>query len=125
MCFSLDLSCMGPFGLHGLCSYFLSHVRVACTYNFLKYFLIYCLSSSGTAIIQKLMYLTLFQRFLRLFSFILSVISLFCSTSVISTIISSSSLIHSSASIILLLVLLVYFLFQLLCCSLLTVLYFF
>ena len=53
-------------------------------------------SSFGTAIIQILMYLVLSQRSLRLFLFLCILFSLFCSMTVISTILSASSLIHSS-----------------------------
>ena len=61
-------------------------------------------SSSGTSIFQMLMYLILSQRSLRLSSVLLILFTLFCSSEVISTILSSSSLICSFASDILLLI---------------------
>ena len=61
-------------------------------------------SSSGTTVIQILVHLILSQRSLRLSSFLFGLSTLFCSSEVISIILSSSSLIHSSASDILLLV---------------------
>ena len=60
-------------------------------------------SSSGMPIIQLLVHLVLSQRSLRLSSVLFIPFSSFCSSEVISTILSSSSLIHSSASDILLL----------------------
>ena len=61
-------------------------------------------SYSGTHKIQMLVSLILFQRFLRLSSVLFILFTLFCSSEVISTILSSSSLICSSASDILLLI---------------------
>ena len=61
-------------------------------------------SSSGTPVIWMLVHLILSQRSLRLSSFLFILFTLFCSSEVISTILSSSSLIHYSASDILLLV---------------------
>ena len=61
-------------------------------------------SSSGTPITRMLVHLILSQRSLRLSSVLLILFTLFCSSEVISTILSSSSLIHSSASDILLLI---------------------
>ena len=58
--------------------------------------------SYGTHMILMLGCLTLFQRFLRLSWFLFILFCLFCSASVISTILYSSSLIHSSAFITLL-----------------------
>ena len=55
-------------------------------------------SSSGTPIIQMLVCLILSQRFQRLSSVLYILFTLFCSSEVISTILSSSSLIRSSAS---------------------------
>ena len=55
-------------------------------------------SSSGTPIIQMLVPLILSQRSLRLPSVLFILVSLFCSSEVIFTILSSSSLIRSSAS---------------------------
>jgi len=61
-------------------------------------------SSSGTPIIQMLVRLILYQRCLRLSSVLFVLFTLFCSSEVISTILSSSSLIRSSASDVLLLI---------------------
>ena len=61
-------------------------------------------SSSGTPIIQMLVRLILSQRCLRLSLVLFILFTLFCSSKVISTILSSSSQIHSSASDILLLI---------------------
>ena len=61
-------------------------------------------SFSGTHIIQMLVCLIVSQRSLRLSSVLFILFPLFCSSEVISTILSSSSLIHSSASDILLLI---------------------
>ena len=61
-------------------------------------------SSSGTPVIQMLVHLILSQRSLRLSSVLFILFTLFCSSEIISTILSSSSLIHSSASDILLLI---------------------
>ena len=61
-------------------------------------------SSSGTPIIQILVCLILSQRSLRLSSVLFILFTLFCSSEVISSILSSSSLIRSSASDILLLI---------------------
>ena len=62
------------------------------------------LSSSRTTMIQMLGCLTLFQRSLRLSSFLSILFSFFLSVSFISTILSSTSLVLSSACVILLLV---------------------
>ena len=70
------------------------------TFSYLFFFS----SSSGTPIIQMLVHLILSQRSLRLSSVLFILFTLFCSSEVISTILSSSSLIHSSASDILLLI---------------------
>ena len=59
--------------------------------------------SSGTPIIQMLVCLILSQRSMRLSTVLFILFTLFCSSEVISTILSSSSLIWSSASDILLL----------------------
>ena len=61
-------------------------------------------SSSGTHIMQMLVCLIVSQRSLRLFSVPFILFTLFCSSEVISTILSSSSLISSSVSDILLLI---------------------
>ena len=62
-------------------------------------------SSSGTSIIWMLVHLLLPQRSLRQSWIIFIIFTLFCSSEVISTILSFSSLIHSSVSDILLLIL--------------------
>ena len=61
-------------------------------------------SFSGTPIIQMLVHLIWPQRSLRLSSALFILCNLFCSSEVISTLLSSSSLIHSSTSDILLLI---------------------
>ena len=61
-------------------------------------------SSSGTNIILMLVHLILSQKSLRLSSVLFNLSTLFCSSEVISTILSSSSLIPFSASDILLLI---------------------
>ena len=61
-------------------------------------------SSSETPIIQKMVHLVLSQRSLKLSSVLFILFTLFCSSEVISTILSFSSLICSSASDILLLI---------------------
>ena len=67
-------------------------------------FFFFSSSSSGTPIIQILVSLRWFLRSLRLSSALFILFTLFCSSEVISTILSSSSLIRSSASDILLLI---------------------
>ena len=57
-------------------------------------------SSSRTPVIQMLVYLILSQSSLRLSSFLFILFPLFCSSAVISNIVSSSLLIHSSVSVI-------------------------
>ena len=86
--------------------YFLSHVKEVFDYNLFKYFLRPFLfsSSSGTLIIRMLVCLVLSQRSLRLSSILFILFSLFCSSALISTLLSSSSLICSSASVFLLLI---------------------
>ena len=59
-------------------------------------------SSSGTLIIRMLVCLILSQRSLRPSSVLSILFALFCSSEVISTILSSSSLIHSASDILLL-----------------------
>ena len=59
-------------------------------------------SSSGTHIMQMLVCLIVSQRSLRLFSVPFILFTLFCSSEVISTILSSSWLIHSASDILLL-----------------------
>jgi len=89
-----------------LIDYFLFHVGEIFNYNLFKIFLVPFLfsSSSGTPIIQMLVHLIWSQRSLRLSSALFILFTLFCSSEVISTILSSSSLIRSSASNILLLI---------------------
>ena len=82
-----------------LIDYFLFHVGEIFNYNPFKNFLIFSnpfffSSSSGIPIIQMLVHLTLSQRSLRLSSALFILFTLFCSSEVISTILSSSSLIH-------------------------------
>ena len=82
-----------------------SMLGIISNYNLFKNFLIpFLFSPSGTPIIQMLVHLIWSQRFLRLSSILFILFILFCSSEVISTILSSSSLIHSSASNILLLI---------------------
>ena len=59
-------------------------------------------SSSGTPIIHIFVHLILSQRYLRLFTVLFILSTLFCSSEVISTISSSSSLICSGSDILLL-----------------------
>ena len=101
----MGLSCMGLFVPLEL-DYFLFHVEEVFIYNLFKNFLIPFLfsSSSGTPIIQMLVCLILSQRSLKLSSSLFIRFTLFCSSEVISTILSSSSMICSSASDILLLI---------------------
>ena len=88
-----------------LIDYFLSHVEEIFNYNLFKKFLInFVFFFFGTPIIQMLVYLILSQRSLKLFSVLFILFTVFCSSEVISIILSSSSLIHSSASDILLLI---------------------
>ena len=70
----------------------------------LLYPFLFSSSSSGTPIIQMLVFFIWSQRCLRLSSALFNLLTLFCSSEVISTILSSSSLIRSSASDILLLI---------------------
>ena len=87
-----------------LIDYFLFHVGKIFKYNLLKNFLIpFFSSSSGTPVIRILVHLILSQRSLRLSS-VFTLFTLFCSSEVISTILSSSLLIHPSTSNILLLI---------------------
>ena len=91
----------------GLIDYFLFHVGEIFNSKLFKNFLTPCLfysSSSGTPVIQMLVHLILSQRSLRLSSVLFILFTLFCSSEVISTILSSSSLINSSASDILILI---------------------
>ena len=89
-----------------LIDYFLFYVGETFNYKLFKNFLIPFLfhSSSGNPIIHMLVHLILSQRSLRLSSVLFILFTLFCSSEVISTILSSSSLIHSSASDIVLLI---------------------
>ena len=85
---------------------FLFHVGEIFNYNFFKIFHIPFIfsSSSGTLILQMLVHVILYQMSMKLSSVPFILFTLFCSSAVISTILSSSSLIHSSASDILLLI---------------------
>ena len=90
-----------------LTDYFLSHVRDVFDYILFKKFFLdtfFFSSSSGTPVSQMLVCLILSQRSLRLSSILFIIFPLYCSSAVISTILSSSSLIHSSASVIPLLI---------------------
>ena len=89
-----------------LIDYFLFHVGTFSTVISSKIFSypFFFSSSSGTHIIQMLVLLILSQRPLRLSSVLFILFTLFCSSEVISTLLSSSSLICSSASDILLLI---------------------
>ena len=117
--FSLISMCLGVFllvqdSLHlflNLIGYFLFHVGEIFNYNLFENFIIPFLfsSSSGAPIIQVLICLILSQRPLRLSLVLFILFTLFCSSEVISTILSSSSLICSSASVILFLLLLEHF----------------
>ena len=111
---SLISMCLGMFLLgfilYGtLCTsgfdYFLFHVGKIFNYNLFKIFSypFFFSSSSGAPIIQVLVCLILSQRSLRLSSVLFILFTLFCSSEVISTVLSYSSLKRSSASDILLL----------------------
>ena len=94
------------FPLLDLIDYFVFHVGEFSSITSSKIFSyrFFFSSSSGTPIIQVLVCLILSPRSLRLSSVLLILFTLFCSSEVISTILSSSPLIHSSASDILLLI---------------------
>ena len=104
--FSLSLSCIRlrdsrtwltiSFSLLGKFSTTISLKFFSCAFFFSPY--------SGTPIILMLVRLILSQRSLRLSSFLFILFTLFCSSEVISTILSSSSLIRSSTLDILLLI---------------------
>ena len=90
-----------------LMDYFLFHAGEIFNYNLLKNFLIPFLILFffwDPYIIWMLVHLILSQSSLRLFSVLSILFTLFCSSEVISTILSYSSLIHSSASDVLLLI---------------------
>ena len=89
-----------------LIDYFLFHVEEIFYYNLFKNFLIpfLFLLFFWDPMIRMLVCLILSQRSLRLSSVLFVLFTLFCSSEVISTILSSSSLICSSASDILLLI---------------------
>ena len=92
--------------LLNLIDYFLFHVgefSIIISSKFFSYPFFFS-SSSRTPIIQILMHLVLSQRSQSLSSVLFILFTLFCSSDVISIILSSSSLIHSSASDILLLI---------------------
>ena len=105
-CFSLGLSRMGYLHLLNLIDYFLFHIGEIFNYNLFKIFLysFFFPSSSVIPIIRMLVHLILSQRSLRLSSVLFILFTLFCSSDVISAILSSSSLIRSSDSDILLLI---------------------
>ena len=104
-CFSLGLSCMGLFVTFGLDRLFLFYVGEISNYNLFKKFLIpFLFLFLWDPYIWTLVCLILSRRSLRLSSVLFILSTLFCSSSVISTILSSSSLIRSSASDILLLI---------------------
>ena len=87
--------------------YFLPHFRKVLNYYLLKYLLMVFLfsSSSGTPMIRMLGHLTLYQRSLRLSSFLLILFfKFFPLCFIIYTILSSTLFTLSSASVILLLV---------------------
>ena len=104
MCFSLSLSCKALSVLLGI-DYFLPHVEEVFNYNFIinflsavLFFFLWDLYNSNVCVFNIVpniseVILNAFHSF-----------SLFCSSLVISTILSSSSLIHYSASAILLLI---------------------
>ena len=88
-----------------LIDYFLFHVGEIFNCNLFKNFLIpFLFLFFWDPIIQMLVCLILFQGSLRLSSVLFILFTLFCSSEVISTILSSSTLINSSASNILLLI---------------------
>ena len=89
-----------------LIDYFLSHVREVFDYNLFKYFLrpSLFLFFSWDPYNSNVGAFNLSQRSLKLSSILFILFSLFCSSAVISTILTSSSLIHSSASVIVLLI---------------------
>ena len=104
--FLLGLILYGTLHLLDLIDYFLFHVGEIFNYISSKIFSypFFFSSSFGTPIIQMLVCLLLSQRSLKLSSVLFILFTLFCSSEIISTILSSSSLIHSSASDILLLI---------------------
>ena len=125
---------MGLYALPGFiwinysCSWinsFFSHNREVFNYNLFKYFLRPFLFLFGfwDPIVQMLVCLMLSQRSLRLSSFLFIVFCLFCSSAVISTILSSAHLFVLLFQLFFYRFLLVYFPFQLLCCSSLFVLF--
>ena len=103
--FLLEFILYGTFVPLGL-DYFLFHVGEIFNYNLFKNFFIpfLFLFFFWDPYNLMLVHLILSQRSLRLSSVLFILFTLFCSSEVISTILSSSSLIHSSASDILLLI---------------------
>ena len=102
--FLLGFNHIELFVLLGL-DYFFFYVEEIFNYNLFKNFSYpFFFWSSGTPIIRMLVCLILSQRSLRLSSVLFILFILFCSSEVISTILSYSSLIHSSASDVLLLI---------------------
>ena len=104
--FLLGFILYGTLCLLGLTDYFLFHVGKIFNYNLFKNFLIpfLFLFFFWDPYFGMLVHLILSQRSLRLSSVLFIVFTLFCSSEVISTILSSSSLIRSSALDILLLI---------------------
>ena len=95
----------GTLWLLELIDYFLFHVGEIFHYNLSKNYLIsffFFSSSSETPIIRMLVHLIWSQRSLRLSSALLFLFALFCSSEVISTILSSKSPICSASDILLL-----------------------
>ena len=101
----MGLSCTRLFAPLGL-DYFLFHIGEIFNYNLFKNFLIpyFFSSASGTPIIQMLLHLIWSQMSPSLSSVLFILFPLFCSSKIISTVLSSSSLICFSASDILLLI---------------------
>jgi len=101
--FLLGFILFGTLLLLDLIDYFLFHVGETFNYNLSKNFLIsFLFSSSSGPPIQMLVHLILSQRSLRLSLVLVILFTLFCSSEVISTILSSSSLIRSASDILLL-----------------------
>ena len=103
--FLLGFILSGTLCLLDLIDYFLFHGGEIFNYNLFIFSFPFFFSSSGTPIIQMFVQLILSQRSLRLSSVLFILFSLFCSSEVISTILSSSSLICFPASDIVLLIL--------------------
>ena len=103
--FLLGFNLYGTLCLLDLIDYFLFHVGEIFNYNLFKNFLIpFLFLFFWGPIIRMLVHLILSQKPLQLSWVLFIAFTLFCSSEVISTILSSSSLIRSSASDILLLI---------------------